>query len=275
MHEIRPRLWLGSYAAASDSSALAARGVTHVLTVGVKKEVLGARQRVFLPPSDKDPVSRLVICIQDTSSARLDKHFEACCTFIAEALAEGGSVLVHCHAGQSRSPTVVAAHLMREEHLSAAEAVDCIRRRRPVIQPNRGFLDQLRSFELRLNASQDADEAATPPASPVATAPLPHVGRGDEDTGKLEQEDAAAEASEADEDASPEGVPVAVGPAADVAVEGRAGRRRNEAVDIFGTEELRLRADKLRERYQQLRAASSLLTVAAPLRKRRHAPGRS
>merc|ERR1740121_630919 len=119
-----------------------------------------------LPPTDTDPLTRLVICIQDTPSARLDRHFDACVDFIMEALAKGGCVLVHCHAGQSRSATIVAAYLMRKERLGASEAVESIRLCRPQIHPNTGFVDQLNALELRLGLG---GERSSNGGSPVGT----------------------------------------------------------------------------------------------------------
>ena len=54
---------------------------------------------------------------------------------ISEAVRSGGRILVHCHAGISRSPSMVAAYLMYNG-FSWDEAVDFIRRRRPEIFPH-------------------------------------------------------------------------------------------------------------------------------------------
>ncbi|CAE8653690.1 unnamed protein product [Polarella glacialis] len=148
MHEVQPNLWLGSLRASQDSEALAERGVTHVLSVGECN--LGARQRMRLQPTEADPLERLLVAVPDESSSRLDRHFTACSSFISEGLKNGGSVLVHCFAGQSRSPTLVAAHLMCVEGWTAAVALEFVQRRRPSVHPNAGFLSQLLSLEGRL-----------------------------------------------------------------------------------------------------------------------------
>ncbi|KAI7834370.1 protein-tyrosine phosphatase-like protein [Kickxella alabastrina] len=70
-------------------------------------------------------------------------YFPACNEFISGALAVGGRVLVHCMAGQSRSATAAAAYLMHEQKLTAEQAVQAVKQRRPQIYPNQGFLDQL------------------------------------------------------------------------------------------------------------------------------------
>jgi len=262
MHEIRPRLWLGSYGPASDRASLAERGVTHILTVGVKTDLLGARQRVQLPPSEKDPVTRVIVAVQDASHARLDRHFDACSTFIADALTKGGAIFVHCQAGQSRSPTIVAAYLMREERLTALNALESIKRIRSVIRPNCGFLDQLRSFELRLNtAAPDAEELPCSPELAAdgrkqVAAAIPSAGV----LAALSTADVGLEIVDEDEDEEHDEVEAPVSPPV---------LQARQVDDLFGTEELRLRSDKLRAKYQQLRTSASLLALATPLRKRR------
>lgn len=50
------------------------------------------------------------------SSSSLLRHFPAAIAFIKEGMSRGG-VLVHCHAGVSRSATCVIAYLMQERDM--------------------------------------------------------------------------------------------------------------------------------------------------------------
>ncbi len=52
-------------------------------------------------------------------------------------------VLVHCIQGKSRSATVVAAYLMRYLGYTRADAVQAMVQRRPIVDPNPGFLKQV------------------------------------------------------------------------------------------------------------------------------------
>ena len=56
------------------------------------------------------------------------------------------NVLVHCQAGVSRSATIVIAYMMRKYQYSMDVAVDRVKKRRPYIDPNKGFMKQLREF---------------------------------------------------------------------------------------------------------------------------------
>ena len=84
-----------------------------------------------------------------------------CLGFISRALQASGKadatqgegeskvskVLVHCHAGQSRSVAIVAAYLMRLEGLSFEETMDVIKQANPHANPNEGFREQLKLYE--------------------------------------------------------------------------------------------------------------------------------
>lgn len=91
----------------------------------------------------------------DLVDENIIQYFPETYEFIKNALAGKGRVLVHCQAGVSRSPTIVAAYIMREKQLSAQQALDIIKLRRSFIEPNRGFMEQLDLYhELRYNVDQ-------------------------------------------------------------------------------------------------------------------------
>lgn len=64
----------------------------------------------------------------------------------------GGSVLVHCHQGVSRSCTLVIAYLMWKESFSFQEAFQFVKQRRSICSPNSGFMTQLMQWETKLKA---------------------------------------------------------------------------------------------------------------------------
>ena len=87
----------------------------------------------------------------DTPSANLKQHWPGCYQFIDQAIQEGGTVLVHCYAGVSRSSSTVIYYLMRKYDLSLKDALGYVRAHRWFINPNLGFLRQLRNVEKDLN----------------------------------------------------------------------------------------------------------------------------
>jgi len=52
--------------------------------------------------------------------------------------------------GMSRSPSVVIAYLMVTQEMSLSESLTHVRGKRRIVQPNHGFLDQLRCYEEKL-----------------------------------------------------------------------------------------------------------------------------
>ncbi|KHN76772.1 Tyrosine-protein phosphatase yvh1 [Toxocara canis] len=67
--------------------------------------------------------------------------------FIEDAINDGGTVLVHCEVGMSRSVVFVMAYLMRRYQWSVEKALLHVRTARPIAHPNDGFLRQLQVFQ--------------------------------------------------------------------------------------------------------------------------------
>lgn len=64
--------------------------------------------------------------------------------------AKGGRVLVHCHAGVSRSATVSMAYIMKSLNYDLRSAYDFVKSKRSCVSPNLHFMGQLLEFEKRL-----------------------------------------------------------------------------------------------------------------------------
>lgn len=76
-------------------------------------------------------------------------HFKNCCDFIDQNITSG-NVLVHCQAGVSRSATIVIAYIMKKNKIKSKAALEFVQEKRPIVGPNDGFLEQLKSWELDL-----------------------------------------------------------------------------------------------------------------------------
>ncbi|KAF5348344.1 hypothetical protein D9758_010942 [Tetrapyrgos nigripes] len=132
-------LYIGSISAIYDIDLLRSHNVSHLV------QVLDAP---WLPPlGEKEGFTSFKISILDATSADLKPHLEEACTSIDKALREGRSVLVHCQQGISRSAAVVIAYLIRNHGMSYDAAYTHVRRQRPCIKPNSGFVNVLREWE--------------------------------------------------------------------------------------------------------------------------------
>ncbi|XP_026855408.1 dual specificity protein phosphatase 22-A isoform X1 [Electrophorus electricus] len=136
MNKVVDGLYLGNIRDSENRESLSQNGITHILSVyNNAKPVL-------------EDMTYLCIHAADASNQNLLQHFKECICFIHECRLNGGSCLVHCLAGVSRSTTVVVAYLMTvtthgwEECLSAVKAV------RSFVGPNYGFQQQLQQFQM-------------------------------------------------------------------------------------------------------------------------------
>ncbi|CDO77073.1 hypothetical protein BN946_scf184473.g17 [Trametes cinnabarina] len=134
MNEIVPNLWVGDLPSALDTEKLKAHNIRSVLSA--------MRGRVTI----HDTFIRHQVNIDDTESSDILQHFVPAVTFIQAELDKGHGVLVHCQAGMSRSVAIVAAYLMVSQGLDPESALAVIRKSRPNVQPNEGFMRQLEIF---------------------------------------------------------------------------------------------------------------------------------
>ena len=145
--EVIPRVYIGDLSAAENATVLAHLGVTHILSV--------MRGSVSLP-STSSSISYLQLPLSDSPFAELAEHLPRATAFISDALQDPRArVLVHCVQGISRSSSVVCAFLIKSYGWSPAQAVQYVKSKRPIAEPNSGFVSQLGEFaeSLRLGAA--------------------------------------------------------------------------------------------------------------------------
>lgn len=56
------------------------------------------------------------------------------------------NILIHCRAGISRSASLLIAYLMKKNHWNLDQAYWFVKRKRDIIQPNTGFVNQLKQL---------------------------------------------------------------------------------------------------------------------------------
>ena len=95
-------------------------------------------------------VTELHLKVKDDSDFEIFEYFEKANKFINDVRNHGGVILVHCKLGVSRSPSFVAAYLMKYFNFSLESALRFIRKSRPQVKPNEGFMNYLQKYEKSL-----------------------------------------------------------------------------------------------------------------------------
>lgn len=139
LSRILPHLYLGAETDVTQD-ILSARGISYVLSVS-----RCSPQPSFLPSTQYHRVP-----IDDSLRDDLLPWIPGALRFIDEAVSAGGSVLVHCAAGISRSPALAVAYIMYSLGMDLDHAYRFVKERRPSISPNFNFLGQLQHFQSTL-----------------------------------------------------------------------------------------------------------------------------
>lgn len=111
--------------------------ITHILSVGIETPPIEGCDNVrtkFIECLDL-PETDLLVVIKQSSE------------FIERCREDGGKILVHCNAGVSRSTSVVIGYLMRHHDYTFLQALGLVRSKRPCVQPNVGFINQLKKLQ--------------------------------------------------------------------------------------------------------------------------------
>lgn len=135
MNMIIPGLYLSDCDAASDWNRLQKYQVLSVIDLSGEKYWKNVQK-----------VRYLNILIEDVPESNILQYFRITNRFIESGL-KRGSVLIHCLMGVSRSATIVIAFIMHRYHWRLAQALEYVRHKRPAVNPNKGFLEQLKCYE--------------------------------------------------------------------------------------------------------------------------------
>ncbi|KAL5486084.1 PPS1 [Sanghuangporus weigelae] len=167
---VLPFLYLGNLAHAQNAYMLHALGITHVVSVG---------ECALVPPSNiatdgsssgyhlvstgghgslwmEEREGRIKVLdikgVCDDGIDSLQHQLAPICDWMERAREEGGTILVHCRVGVSRSATVAIAYVMKHLQIPLVDAYLIVRSRRlnVLIQPNMRLLYNLCGWEVDL-----------------------------------------------------------------------------------------------------------------------------
>lgn len=114
--------------------------------LGVTVELNLSAEKNEKPPEDIGVYSWIPVV---DGYAPAQKQLDVGSAMINEAVENGDTVYVHCKNGHARSPTMVAAYLVRFQEMGADEAIDYIAKRRPEIHVEDTQREALKKFKKR------------------------------------------------------------------------------------------------------------------------------
>eukprot|EP00756_Hemistasia_phaeocysticola_P062655 Hpha_TRINITY_DN6108_c0_g1::TRINITY_DN6108_c0_g1_i1::g.164885::m.164885 len=132
-------IYLGSLRSAQQVRIYEHLNITHLASIGRELTVV-------LAPG----MEQLQLNVDDMPGVDLTPHFDAAHEFMDQAIDKKVGVLVHCFKGQSRSATVVVTYLMKKRRITRDAAIAEVKRCRPCINPNPGFMDVMARYEKAL-----------------------------------------------------------------------------------------------------------------------------
>lgn len=165
MSLISPGIYIGNFRDAQDMSFLQRNGISHILCSAAELE-----------PYFKGKFKYKHVQANDLPSYNLSRHFDAAADFIHEAVGEGGSILVHCAAGISRSVSLALAYYLKHQNKKLHESLNFVKSRRYIANPNPGFIKQLREYEQKLEGERKRSQTLSPSPTPQNAAKLSATG---------------------------------------------------------------------------------------------------
>ncbi|KAL6079423.1 Dual specificity protein phosphatase 10 [Balamuthia mandrillaris] len=151
-------LFLGDWDSAHNIHALAHWDIRCVVnctggSLFQQKEEGGEDDAADSVAAYRKKLRHLHVRVEDIPMVDIASHFDSSFQFIEDARKQSHRVLIHCHAGVSRSTTITLAYLMRAHRWTLKEAYQHVKTRRQVICPNHGFMQQLLAYEAKLFGS--------------------------------------------------------------------------------------------------------------------------
>lgn len=141
---ILPCLFLGALSDIQDITVLKRHQIGAVLN-------MNGEDREHVPPHwvlDNPDIKYLYGKLYDSSDIDLKPFLQPALAFIVEnLLVRNRNVVVNCLLGKSRSAAIVIAFIMWFRQLSFDKAHAMVKEKRPIIQPNLGFVLALEHYE--------------------------------------------------------------------------------------------------------------------------------
>ncbi|XP_061635488.1 serine/threonine/tyrosine-interacting-like protein 2 isoform X2 [Phyllopteryx taeniolatus] len=181
--EVWPNIFIAEKSVAVNKARLKRMGVTHILNAAHGTGVYTGE--AFYTGMG---VHYMGVEVDDFPDVDISPHFRPTAEFLDEALlTHKGKVVVVSMMGVSRPAVLVASYLMIFQHMTIMEALTAMRKKRP-INPNEGFLKQLRQLNEDLLEERDDDDTLSQCSVIDARTRARIFGEGSEDNDTDQEE---------------------------------------------------------------------------------------
>jgi atypical dual specificity phosphatase len=135
--EILPSLFIGGYGGAMNEILLQKYNIKTIITLNKKLK---------LPHSDNYKYEYYLYDMDDVPSFSIKVYFNEITDIIHDSIEKKNNVLIHCYCGVSRSVSFCIAYLIKYCNMTLVQSYEFIRTKRPIIEPNDGFIKQLQIY---------------------------------------------------------------------------------------------------------------------------------
>ena len=136
---VMDNVYIGGEVAATDKQLLNEKKITRIINCAKEIDCKFQNQGIKYLKFD----------LNDYELQKIDDCFDKAHEFILQT-PKNENILVHCMAGVSRSATIVLSYLIKCHKMNLNDAHKLLKEKRPQINPNSGFIRQLRVYERHL-----------------------------------------------------------------------------------------------------------------------------
>ena len=150
LSQITKHIYIGNLSAAYNTHLLKEKRIEYIVTA------------IWNMPRINEFVYTMQIDIIDVPQNNITQYFEQCNTFLDLAINQQQNVFLHCICGVSRSVTLLIAYFIYKYRISPKIALDYIQTKRPIANPNKGFMKQLDSYYQEILRYECQDDNSNP-----------------------------------------------------------------------------------------------------------------
>ncbi len=140
MTHILDNIYLGNYNDSLNLDMLKRLGIRTVISAMDTR-----KPPVVLAAYSRMGIKHYHIKVDDHPSVDIMRYAQ----LVIDIVNTGQPILVHCLMGMSRSATLVLAAVISKTGMGITDAIKYVRARRPIIQPNPGFMKQLQLWNIQ------------------------------------------------------------------------------------------------------------------------------